>query len=142
MTVAVAHHVSATGEPALALGAREAAHRSTDLAVIHVVESLDLDLAEANRAGITDAVEKVLAREQLSHLTWDLHLVTGGHEVSEVADAILEKVRGIRPEILVIGARRRSPVGKAFLGSVTQSIILEADVPVLVVKSPLTSEVR
>ena len=39
-------------------------------------------------------------------------------------------------ELLVIGARRRSPVGKLFLGSVTQSIILHADVPVLVVKAP------
>ena len=39
-------------------------------------------------------------------------------------------------ELLVIGARRRSPVGKLFMGSVTQSIILHADVPVLVVKAP------
>ena len=35
-----------------------------------------------------------------------------------------------------IGARRRSPVGKAFLGSVAQTIILRANVPVLVVKAP------
>lgn len=138
MTVAVAHHVSATGKPALVLAAQEAALRSTALAVIHVVESLDLDIAEANRAGISDLVEDILAREQLTHLQWELHLVAGGHEISDVADAILEKVRDIRPDILVIGARRRSPVGKAFLGSVTQSIILEADVPVLVVKSPAT----
>ncbi len=43
-------------------------------------------------------------------------------------------------ELLVIGARRRSPVGKLFLGSVTQSIILHADVPVLVVKAPADSK--
>jgi nucleotide-binding universal stress UspA family protein len=42
----------------------------------------------------------------------------------------------LRPELLVIGARRRSPVGKAFLGSIAQNVILDADVPVLVVKSP------
>jgi nucleotide-binding universal stress UspA family protein len=35
----------------------------------------------------------------------------------------------------VIGARRRSPVGKALTGSVAQTVILQADVPVLVVKS-------
>jgi nucleotide-binding universal stress UspA family protein len=40
------------------------------------------------------------------------------------------------PDLLVIGARRRSPMGKAFLGSVAQNLILDADVPVLVVKSP------
>ena len=42
----------------------------------------------------------------------------------------------MKAAILVIGARRRSPVGKAFLGWVSQHLILEADVPVLVVKPP------
>ena len=42
----------------------------------------------------------------------------------------------VKASILVIGARHRSPVGKAFLGSVSQRLILEADVPVLVVKPP------
>ena len=43
---------------------------------------------------------------------------------------------GSGPDLLVLGARRRSPVGKALLGSVAQTIILEASVPVLVVKTP------
>ena len=38
-------------------------------------------------------------------------------------------------DLLVIGARRRSPVGKAFLGSVTQEVLLDSAVPVLVVKA-------
>ncbi|MCW2811511.1 MAG: hypothetical protein JWP61_1969, partial [Friedmanniella sp.] len=38
-------------------------------------------------------------------------------------------------ELLVIGARRRSPVGKFLLGSVTQTLILQSEVPVLVVKA-------
>ena len=41
----------------------------------------------------------------------------------------------MKPDLLVLGARRRSPVGKALLGSVAQTIILEASVPVLVVKT-------
>jgi nucleotide-binding universal stress UspA family protein len=45
-------------------------------------------------------------------------------------------VRELGPDVLVIGARRRSPMGKAFLGSVAQNLILDADVPILVVKSP------
>jgi nucleotide-binding universal stress UspA family protein len=36
-------------------------------------------------------------------------------------------------EVLVIGGRRRTPVGKALLGSVAQRIILGAPCPVLVV---------
>ena len=38
-------------------------------------------------------------------------------------------------DLLVIGVRRRSPVGKAFLGDVAQRLLLEADVPVLAVKT-------
>jgi nucleotide-binding universal stress UspA family protein len=41
----------------------------------------------------------------------------------------------MQPDLLVLGARRRSPVGKALMGSVAQTIILEANVPVLVVKT-------
>lgn len=135
MTVVVAHQVSAAGGPALTVAAREAAIRSTDLVVVHVVESLDHDIAEANKAGISDAVEKALAEAELSHLEWHLRLVAGGTDIADVAGAILAEVKAISPDVLVIGARRRSPVGKAFLGSVTQTVLLDADVPVLVVKS-------
>jgi len=39
-------------------------------------------------------------------------------------------------ELLVIGVMRRSPIGKAVLGSVSQQLILNADVPVLAIKLP------
>ena len=136
MSVAVAHHTRSSSGLALAEGARQAAYRGTHLLVVHVVESLDNDIAEANKAGISDAVEKALADSGLDHIEWDLHLVAGGTEKGDVAGAILDQVKSVGPELLVIGARRRSPVGKAFLGSVAQNLILDADVPVLVVKSP------
>lgn len=136
MSIALAHQVSPTGEPALRLAVREAALRSTTLEVIHVVDSLDADIAEATQAGISDAVDKAVATCEGPTPDWHLHLVAGGHDVNDVSGSILEKVSELAPDVLVIGARRRSPVGKAFLGSVTQSIVLGADVPVLVVKSP------
>ena len=40
----------------------------------------------------------------------------------------------VNARLLVVGARR-SPVGKFLLGSLTQTLILEAEVPILVVKS-------
>ena len=130
MTVAVAHQVSSTSRIALAEAVRQAAMRQTDLAVLHVVESLDLDIAAANRSGISDEVDRVLSEAGLD-LDWQLHLVTGE---DNVADALLGLVDTLDAEVLVIGARRRSPVGKFLLGSVTQTLILQADVPVLVVK--------
>ena len=135
MTVAVAHQVSPTSDQALQEAAREASFRGARLAVIHVVDSLDNDIAAANEAGISDAVGQALAEADLGHVPWDLHLVAGGTEKPDVAGAILDQVKGVDPDLLVIGARRRSPVGKAFLGSVAQSVILDSEVPVLVVKS-------
>jgi nucleotide-binding universal stress UspA family protein len=133
MSVAVAHQASSTAELVLAEAAREAHLRATSLEVIHVVESLDLDIAEANRAGVSDEVEKVLTKAGLADVTWHLHLAAGDQDVAET---VLTKTTEVGAELLVIGARRRSPVGKFLLGSVTQTIVLDADVPVVVVKGP------
>ena len=136
MSVAVAHHALSSSGLALAEGARQAAYRGTDIVVIHVVDSLDNDIAEANKAGISDAVENALTETSLTDLPWEVRLVAGGREIAQVSEALLGAVKELDPQLLVIGARRRSPMGKAFLGSVAQNIILDADAPVLVVKSP------
>ena len=133
MSVAVAHQVSTSSHLALAEAVREASMRQTDLAVLHVVESLDLDIAAANRTGISDEVERALDETGLE-VPWQVHLATG--EI-DTAAAVLDLTREVNAEILVIGARRRSPVGKFLLGSVTQTIILDADIPVIVVKEIL-----
>jgi nucleotide-binding universal stress UspA family protein len=131
MTVAVAHQVSATSRKALVQAVREAKFRATDLAVLHVVDSIDADSQEAYRLGVSDEIEKVVGQEPA--VDWRLHLATAG---ADLAGALLKLVEGIDADLLVIGARRRSPVGKALLGSVAQTVILEANLPVLVVKAP------
>jgi len=136
MSVAVAHHTRSSSELALQEGARQAAYRGTGLVVVHVVESLDNDIAEANKAGISDAVEKALASVALPDVPWEVRLVAGGPDIADVSEALLGAVGELAPDLLVIGARRRSPMGKAFLGSVAQNLILDVEVPILVVKSP------
>ena len=138
MSVAVAHQVSASAARALWEGAREAAFRGVRLDVIHVVDSLDKDIAEANRAGISDAIEKALADDDsLKDVTWDLHLVASKPGVGDVASAILGKIAEIAPGPASSSAPAAAPPSaRRFLGSVTQNLLLDVDVPVLVVKSP------
>ena len=135
MTVAVAHQVSPTSAKALAEAAREASFRGTRLAVIHVVQNLDEDVAAANEAGISDAVARALGDADLGHVPWELHLAACGSQVTDVTEAILQEVETLKPDLLVIGARQRSPVGKALLGSVAQTLILDSKVPILLVKA-------
>ena len=53
-------------------------------------------------------------------------------EVEQVLQAITD-----HPEVtlLVVGVRKRSPIGKVVLGSIAQRLILDASVPVLSVKA-------
>jgi len=80
-------------------------------------------------------------RRRFEELTADL-------EASGVAYELIEYARGNSPaedllavarerdaDLIVIGIRRRSPVGKLVLGSNAQDVLLEADCPVLAVKS-------
>ena len=131
MTVAVAHQVSPTSRQALVQAVEEARYRGTELAVVHVVDSIDPDREEAYRLGVSDDIERAVGPDP--GVPWRLHLATAG---SDLAGALLELVDTLGADLLVIGARRRSPVGKALLGSVAQTVILEANLPVLVVKAP------
>ncbi|WP_306060333.1 universal stress protein [Natronococcus wangiae] len=49
------------------------------------------------------------------------------------AEEILDYASETDARYLVIGGRKRSPIGKALFGSVTQSVLLEADQPVVAV---------
>jgi nucleotide-binding universal stress UspA family protein len=53
----------------------------------------------------------------------------------ETADALIGIAEELRPVVLVIGLRRRSPVGKLILGSNAQRVLLDASCPVLAVKA-------
>ena len=52
----------------------------------------------------------------------------------DLAETLLATAARERAELIVIGLRRRSPVGKLILGAGAQRILLEAPCPVLAVK--------
>ena len=51
------------------------------------------------------------------------------------AEQVLHVANERQAELIVIGLRRRTPVGKLIMGSVAQKILLEANCPVLAVKA-------
>jgi nucleotide-binding universal stress UspA family protein len=58
---------------------------------------------------------------------------------ADPADEILDRARTSGADLIVIGLRRRSPVGKLVLGSTSQRVLLEAEVPVLAAKRPTST---
>jgi nucleotide-binding universal stress UspA family protein len=58
-------------------------------------------------------------------------LVRGKNAVEEI-EALIESMQ---VSVLIIGLRKRSPVGKLIMGSVAQELLLSVSCPVLAVKA-------
>lgn len=76
-----------------------------------------------------DAVQAQLAESGIEHET--------ARQVAaiEPADQLLRVAREANAELIVIGLRHRTPVGKFILGSSAQTVLLAAECPVLAVKA-------
>ncbi|WP_254761904.1 universal stress protein [Natrinema marinum] len=77
---------------------------------------------------IPDAVATV--RDELEAAGIDVEVV---RRHGDPADEIVNCADSVDADVLVVPTRKRSPVGKAVFGSVTQEVILETDRPVTVV---------
>jgi nucleotide-binding universal stress UspA family protein len=62
----------------------------------------------------------------------DVRVLSQRHDVAEDLVAVATETEA---EVIVIGLRRRSPVGKLILGSNAQRILLDSPCPVLAVKT-------
>ncbi|WP_432572637.1 universal stress protein [Kineococcus sp. SYSU DK005] len=117
MSVVVAVTDSAEGRNALDAAYAEARLLGTDLVAVNLRLG-PLDLSGAPQDLRVEVVERRSRRSR----------------EEAVLDALAERAGSVQR--LVIGVRRRSPVGKAVLGSLSQELLMEADVPVLAVKLP------
>ncbi|OIQ92834.1 universal stress protein [mine drainage metagenome] len=128
MGIVVGYLATDEGRAALEAGAVEALQRGVRLVV---VASARASVDDAKRAELEDELSRVgveLAARGVEH---QLRLVAAGKDVAE--DLIAAAVE-IEASLIVIGLRRRSPVGKLILGSNAQRILLDAPCPVLAVK--------
>lgn len=121
MSVLVAVTDSPEGEHALHAAADEARALGTDLVAVN------LRLGRLDVSGLRDDVVVTVVERSPS---------------TSPADVVLRVLAERRADVdrLVVGVRRRSPVGKALLGSVSQRLLLEAPVAVLAVKLPEGAE--
>ena len=128
--IVVGYVASPEGEAAIRQGIAEAKLRSCTVVVVYSDHGSQLDSATAlERAEALDRVHALLHASDVDH---DLrHLVRGKDPVRDVLDVADE----MQADLIVIGIRRRTPVGKLVLGSNSQSILLESRIPVLAVKA-------
>ncbi len=79
--------------------------------------------------------------DDLAELTGDLEAAGVPYELkapsegSDAAEDLIELAEDADAAFIVIGLRRRSPVGKLLLGSNAQRVLLDASCPVLAVKA-------
>lgn len=129
MTVVVGYLATAEGREGLSSAVAEARRRGTDLVVV-VSEKARPPAAEVLEQREADFVA-VRANAATSEVPIEIRVLDERHDVSEDLIAVAEEVSA---DVIVIGLRRRSPVGKLILGSNAQRILLESPCPVLAVK--------
>ena len=128
MTVVVGYVPRPEGESALRHAVDEARSRGSRLVVVNTSRGdAAVDARYADDAQLL-ALEATLAASGVEH-----QVVHGIHG-REASEEILEVAQEHRADLLVIGLRRRSPVGKLLMGSTAQRVLLEAACPVLAVK--------
>jgi len=98
-----------------------------DEAGSRVIESINEDIDSLQ--GVPDTLEQ--ARAELAELGIEVEVSTGKGDPAAV---ILDTAADIDANAICVAGRRPSPVGKAMFGSVTQSIILESERPVIVAR--------
>jgi nucleotide-binding universal stress UspA family protein len=130
VTVVVGYVPDATGYLAVSEAVREARWRETDVVVVNAVDSAGYVRPTAADERDLEALAARLDDEGVPHRI--RHLDIGGGTAS---DAVLGVAEEVGAELLVVGIRRRSPVGKALLGSNAQRILVNATCPVLAVRA-------
>lgn len=133
MTIVVGYVPTNEGRAALRRAADESVRAGSDVVVVRTVRpdgaSYDPESIATFESELDGVVRTV---EAAGHHVETREVVTSG----DAADDLLEVATAVGADLIVIGLRRRTPVGKLILGSNAQRILLDAACPVLAVKAP------
>lgn len=131
MSVIVGYIPTREGRAALRQASEEAKLRNVKLIVVNSHRGgRDFDATEAQR--FEEELAKVQADLDASGVEHEVRALVRGNEPAEDLVGVAEESDA---SCIVIGLRRRSPIGKLILGSNAQRILLEASCPVLAVKA-------
>lgn len=131
MSVVVGYVPTKEGRAALRRAAEEAILRRSRVVVVNSVRPGRAGEGEADRdlAAELATVQAALDEAGIEHEIRQMN------QTGEPSDDLISVAESEDEAFIVIGLRRRSPVGKLFLGSNAQRILLEAPCPVLAVKA-------
>lgn len=117
-TIVVGYSPKPEGRAALTRAIAEAELRDSDLIVVHTAAE--------------DEVADLRAVLEAAQVT---HEIRQAPDALDPAEELITAADATDAEFIVIGLRRRSPVGKLLLGSNAQRVLLDASCPVLAVKA-------
>jgi len=129
LTILVAYVPRPEGQAALDKGIEIATRRNEPLVVVNAspggtkIDPSAIDMVDVER------VERILKN---SGLNAELKQFVRGKSAVEEIESLVES---LNVSVLVIGLRKRSPVGKLIMGSVAQEILLTVPCPILAVKA-------
>lgn len=129
MSIVLGYVPTPEGEAAFAAAVDEARLRGLRLILVNTSRG---DALVDPRYVLDDdvpALEQRLQETGVEHRV--VHVASG----QEAADEVLLAAEKYRADLIVIGLRRRSPVGKLIMGSTAQRILLGARCHVLAVKA-------
>lgn len=132
MSIVVGYIPTPEGAAALSHAAEEARLRSVPLVVVGSHSggaAFDGDDVARFEEALQTAGEELAA----AGLEYTVRGLVRGKDPSEDLIDVADEVGA---EAIVIGLRRRTPVGKLLLGSNAQRILLDATCPVIAVKAP------
>ncbi len=133
MKILVGYIPTPEGLAALTWATEHAAEHGAALTVLNTAKDGDYSSSLFATAQDIDAVEADLAKRGISY---EVRRPTDG---APAAEAMLDAAADISADLIVIGLRRRSQVGKLITGSSAQAILFGADSPVVCVKAKARS---